>query len=90
MTTSIISTKGQIVVPAVVRRDLRAEPGTRVEFVRVAEGWLLKVASTPVTTLKGMVAKPAKPVSVEDMNRSIRARAVRGFTPPRTRSAKLR
>lgn len=77
MTTSIISSKGQIVIPAAVRSDMQAEAGMRVEFVKVAEGWLLKAASKPVTSLKGMVAKPKRRVTVEDMNRSIRAHAAR-------------
>ena len=79
MTTSTISSKGQIVIPAAVRSDMQAEAGTRVEFVKVAEGWLLKAATRPVTSLKGMVAKPKQRVTVEDMNRSIRARAARAM-----------
>ena len=46
MTTSTISSKGQIVIPAAVRSDMQAEAGMRVEFVKVAEGWLLKAAKT--------------------------------------------
>lgn len=77
MATSILSSKGQIVIPAAVRNDMQAEAGMRVEFVKVAEGWLLKAASKPVTSLKGMVAKPKQRVTVDDMNRSIRSRAAR-------------
>ena len=77
MATSILSSKGQIVIPAAVRNDMRAEAGMRVEFVKVAEGWLLKAASKPVTSLKGVVAKPKQRVTVGDMNRSIRSRAAR-------------
>ena len=77
MATSILSSKGQIVIPAAVRNDMQAEAGMRVEFVKVAEGWLLKAASKPVTSLKGMVAKPKQRVTLDDMNRSIRSRAAR-------------
>ena len=77
MATSILSSKGQIVIPAAVRNDMQAEAGMRVEFVKVAEGWLLKAASKPVTSLKGMVAKPKQRVTVDDMNRSIRSRAAK-------------
>ena len=77
MATSILSSKGQIVIPAAVRNDMQAEAGMRVEFVKVAEGWLLKAASKPVTSLKGMVAKPKQRVTVDDMNRSIRSRTAR-------------
>lgn len=77
MSTSVISSKGQIVIPAAVRNDMQAEAGMRVVFVKVAEGWLLKPASRPVTSLKGMVALPKRRVSIDDMNRSIRSHATK-------------
>ena len=74
MVTSIVSSKGQVVIPAEVRSDMQVEQGARVEFVKTRDGWLLKPATQPVTILKGMIAKPKKPVSVEDMNRAITRR----------------
>ena len=56
--SSSSSSKGQLVIPAAVRSDMQAEAGMPVEFVKIAEGWLLKAASKPVTSLKSMVAKP--------------------------------
>ncbi|MEO5881817.1 MAG: AbrB/MazE/SpoVT family DNA-binding domain-containing protein [Caldimonas sp.] len=80
MSTSTVSSKGQIVIPSAVRQDMAVEAGTRVEFVKTAEGWLLKPATLPVTALKGLVKrKPAKPVSIEDMDLAIRKRARRLF-----------
>ena len=81
MATATIGSNGRIVIPAAVRSDMRAGVGMRVEFVKVAEGWLLKVASLPVTSVKGRVAKPRRRVTVEDMNRGIRARAARTASP---------
>ena len=71
MATSIISIKGQVVIPVEVRSDMQVEQGSRVEFIKTAEGWLLKPATQSVTILKGMIAKPKKAVSIEDMNRAI-------------------
>ena len=80
MSTSTVSSKGQIVIPAAVRADMEVEPGTRVEFVKTPDGWLLKPATRPVTALKGLVRKqPLEPVSVEDMDVAIRKRARRLF-----------
>lgn len=79
MSTSTISSKGQIVIPAAVRADMAVQPGTRIEFVKTAEGWLLKPSTRPVTDLKGIVPKPARPVSIEDMNRAIRLHASKPF-----------
>lgn len=77
MVASVVSTKGQIVIPARVRSELGVEAGTRIEFVKTGDGWLIKPATLPVTVLKGVLKKPRKPVSVEDMNRVIRRRAGR-------------
>jgi antitoxin PrlF len=72
MAASIVSTKGQVVIPARVRTELGVEAGSRIEFVKTEEGWLIKPAVLPVTALKGLLRTPKKPVSVEDMNRAIR------------------
>ncbi len=74
MAAAIVSTKGQVVIPARVRSELGVDAGSRIEFVKTAEGWLIKPAILPVTALKGLLRKPKKPVSVEDMNRAIRRR----------------
>ncbi len=79
MSTSVVSSKGQIVIPAAVRADMAVQPGTRVAFVKTEEGWLLKPANVSITALKGIVKKPAKPVSIDAMNESIRKQARRLF-----------
>lgn len=75
MSTSTVSTKGQVVIPADVRADLKIDAGTRVEFIKTLDGWLLKPATLRVTALKGMLPARAKPATVEDMKRAVRARA---------------
>jgi antitoxin PrlF len=77
LSASVVSTKGQIVIPAQIRAELGVKAGSRVEFVRTDEGWLIKPATLPVTALKGILKKPQKPISVEDMNLAIRRRAGR-------------
>lgn len=77
MTAAIVSTKGQVVIPARIRSELGVEAGSRIEFVKTPEGWLIKPAVLPATALKGLLRKPKEPVSVEDMNRTIRRRAGR-------------
>jgi len=75
MTTATITSKGQITIPANVRQALAVDAGDRVEFVQIEPGQFLFVAANQsVTALKGMFGKPAKVVSVEDMNRAIAAR----------------
>ena len=75
MTTATLTSKGQITIPVSVRNDLKVAAGDRVEFVRIAPGRYEFVAVThSVSELKGMFGKPAKTVSVEDMNKAIAQR----------------
>lgn len=75
MATATITTKGQITIPADVRNALSVGTGDRVEFVQIEPGQFLFVAANrSVTELKGMFGKPAKTVSIEDMNRTIASR----------------
>jgi antitoxin PrlF len=72
MTTATVTSKGQITIPVEVRSVLGVDAGDRVEFVAVAPGRFELIAATqPVTALKGLFAKPSKPVSIEDMNAAI-------------------
>jgi antitoxin PrlF len=75
MTTATVTSKGQITIPANVRLALQVKPGDRVEFVEVDPGRFEVVAATvAVTELKGMFGKPARSVSIEEMNKAIAAR----------------
>jgi len=74
MSTATMTSKGQITIPAMVRSALGVEAGDRVEFVQVEPGRFELVAATQsVTALKGLVRKPASPVSIASMNEAIAA-----------------
>ena len=84
MPSSVVTSKGQITIPVEVRQRLGLETGHRVDFVEIDSGQFALVAATvDLKSLRGMVAKPPKPVSIEDMNRSIRERAAGGRAPGR-------
>ena len=75
MTTATLTSKGQITIPVSVRNDLKVATGDRVEFIQIAPGRYEFVAVThSISELKGMFGKPAKTVSVEDMNKAIAQR----------------
>ena len=79
MSTATLTTKGQITIPADVRRVLNVEAGDRVEFVQVEPGRFEVVAATrSVRELKGRFGKPARPVTIEQMNGAIAAQGSRG------------
>lgn len=75
MTTSTISSKGQITIPAAVRQALHVGVGDRVEFVEIEPGRYEFIAATrPVTALKGMFGPADRSVTVEEMNDAIATR----------------
>lgn len=78
MATATLTSKGQITIPATVRMSLGVEAGDRVEFVEVEPGRFELVAATQsATALKGLVRKPASPVTVDAMNDAIAAQGAK-------------
>lgn len=83
MPTATITSKGQVTIPAVVRASLGVKAGDHVEFVQVETGRFELIAvNRPVTTLKGMIRKPATAVTVEKMNEAIANRRAKASVPP--------
>jgi antitoxin PrlF len=78
MSTSTLTSKGQTTIPKDVRKRLNLQPGDRLEFVIDEDGRVLILpASIDASELAGMLKAPARPVSVEAMNRAIRKRGSR-------------
>jgi antitoxin PrlF len=75
MSASILSSKGQIVIPKEVRDKLGLHTGDRVQFVEDGAGFKLVPATRDIRELRGIVARPRRPVSIEQMNKAIAARA---------------
>jgi AbrB family looped-hinge helix DNA binding protein len=64
MACLIVSSKGQIVLPAALRRRLGMGAGARIEVVEEADGIKLRVlrsvVNADVTALAGMVKAPSR------------------------------
>lgn len=72
MSTATITSKGQITIPKSVRQRLGVNPGDRVEFIELENGvFQLVAASRDIKSLKGIVPKPSKPVTIDEMNETI-------------------
>lgn len=79
MATATMTTKGQVTIPLNVRQRLGLDAGDRIEFVELEAGeFAIKPAIEDVRALKGLLRKPAKRVSIGDMNAAIRIRGARG------------
>lgn len=76
MTTATLTSKGQITIPVEIRQRLGLDRGDRIEFVEAADGsFSIRPANNDVRSLKGLLRRPATPVSITDMNTAIRKRA---------------
>lgn len=72
MQASTITTKGQVTIPKNIRDLLKLDKGDRVEFVVNQDGIVtIEPIKNDVLKLKGMIAKPKQPVSLEDMKNAI-------------------
>ncbi|MFN0317902.1 MAG: AbrB/MazE/SpoVT family DNA-binding domain-containing protein [Burkholderiales bacterium] len=85
MSTLLVSSKGQIVIPAALRRRLGLGAGARLEIVEESDGLKLRVVrSVPqadVQALAGMLKAPARgvPRRLEDFDpAALAARERRG------------
>lgn len=77
MPTSILSTKGQLVIPKEIREFLGLESGDRIDFVVERDGRVsLRPALVDFRELRGLLSEGRQAVSVEEMNQAIRRRAV--------------
>lgn len=73
--TATITTKGQITIPATIRKQLRLEAGDRINFFIDDNGEVkFSPVNSNITNLKGIIKKPKKPVSLRAMEAAIKAR----------------
>ena len=72
MSTAVMTSKGQVTIPLEVRKKLGLDQGDLVDFVGFGNNqFSIMAAVEDVTSLKGLVRKPATPVSVAAMNGAI-------------------
>ena len=67
-----VTSKGQVTLPAEARRQLKIIPGSKLEFIIIDHERLevIPVVET-ISSLKGMVPKPKKSLSLADMDKAI-------------------
>jgi antitoxin PrlF len=76
MATATLTSKGQVTIPSEVRVSLGLSAGDRLDFVRMDDGnYAIVPASQSIRTLKGVVPRPPRPVSLEEMAAAITAGA---------------
>lgn len=79
--TTVISTKGQVILPKAIRDGRHWTPGTRLTVEETPDGVLLKaVPAFPETTIDavfGSMRRSGPALSIEDMDRAIASEAKR-------------
>jgi AbrB family looped-hinge helix DNA binding protein len=75
--TTVISTKGQVILPKSIREKRRWAPGTRLVVEERPDGVLLRrapaIAPTRPEDVAGMLAYKGEPKTIEEMDAAIDA-----------------
>jgi len=71
MVTATLTSKGQMTLPKEVRTKLGLKPGDRLQVAVTADGRVVMTPAVPLATLAGILPKPDRPLSVEEMNEAI-------------------
>jgi AbrB family looped-hinge helix DNA binding protein len=78
MSTATITSKGQITIPKDVRTRLGIRSGDKICFFFEDDDRVIFIPLTKnIESLKGIVPKPNKAVSIEDMKATVKARGGR-------------
>jgi len=78
MPSATLTSKGQITIPKEVRDALGVDTGDRLEFVAEEKGVYRVVPATrDIRLVKGLIPKPPRPVSLEEMKHAIKRRGGR-------------
>jgi len=79
--TTVVSTKGQVILPKAIRAQRRWGPGTRLTVEDTPDGVVLRpaplFAETSVEAVFGSLAHDGPAVSIEQMDAAIAAEAKR-------------
>jgi len=77
---SAITVKGQATIPKAIREHLHLKPGDRVKFFVHPDGTVVLLPKLPVAALRGILARPRRPVSLKRMREAI-AEGAAGLRP---------
>ena len=73
MAVAKLTSKGQLVIPQVIRQHLHLQQGDSVDFIIQDDGEVVvRPATRDVRDLKNILPKPKKAVSLAEMDRAVR------------------
>jgi antitoxin PrlF len=72
MSVSTLTRKGQTTIPKDIRDRLNLKPGDKIKFMVNADGSVrLVAANLTLRDLRGILPRPERPATVEEMNEAI-------------------
>ena len=73
MASATVTSKGQITIPIEIRKQLQLNTGDKLQFVQSSSGHIeLIPCNVPLSSLRGILPKPEKPATIEEINETIR------------------
>ena len=81
MQLSKLTSKGQMTLPASIRKYFELHRGDKLQCLIEGDHIVLIPAKGSVRDLKGMIAKPKLAVSIEDMNDAVETEAAERAMP---------
>ncbi len=93
MQTTLLSSKGQVIIPKALRDAHRWHPGTRLQVVETADGILLKPVQAAdkmalpagLLGIRQRIAYKGRAVSIDEMNAAVIDEAARRSKPVKNR-----
>ncbi len=76
MASSTMTSKGQVTIPAEIRKQLGLSPGDRIAFRKSADGIVIEPATSVVRRTAGMLnrfARNSPAATIEEMDEAIAA-----------------
>ncbi len=80
MAAATMTSKGQVTIPAAIRKKLRLHPGSKIDFVENKAGeTILKPRNGDIRRLRGFITHDGPPISIDEMKEAVGAAAVEDF-----------
>lgn len=67
-----VTSKGQVTIPLTIRDKLHLSAGSKIEYILHGNYVMIVPINNSATKLKGMLPKPSKSLSIEEMDDFIR------------------
>lgn len=80
MATATMTSKGQVTIPAAIRKKLRLHAGSKIDFVENKAGdTVIRAKTGDIRKLYGFLKYDGPPLSIEEMNEAVAQAAVERF-----------